>query len=334
MAVTPSSKVYNTYNVKRFLKGGKEGEPLSTGWLPPFPDMRDYDDDHPLITELTMKLGIDGGQAHIDLPNFVDLREWCSPVEDQLTLGSCTANAAVGMAEYFQKRAYGDYIDGSRLFVYKAARKLMQSSGDSGAWLRSAMGALVLFGVPDEKYFPYTLDGETVNPDWDSEPDSFLYSLANHYSAVNYFCHDPLGKKIGKEDVLKTVKTYLAAGIPSMFGFFGFPSFEVSDSPGSIPYPCKNEQAEWGHAVMAVGYDDHKLITNTRNQEATTGALLIRNSWGKEWGEEGYGWIPYTYVVDGLAEDFWSILSMDWVDTQQFGFNKQQGRLVKMPLSF
>lgn len=322
MAVTPSSKVYNTYNVKRFLKGGKEGEPLSTGWLPPFPDMRDYDDDHPLITELTMKLGIDGGQAHIDLPNFVDLREWCSPVEDQLTLGSCTANAAVGMAEYFQKRAYGDYIDGSRLFVYKAARKLMQSSGDSGAWLRSAMGALVLFGVPDEKYFPYTLDGETVNPDWDSEPDSFLYSLANHYSAVNYFCHDPLGKKIGKEDVLKTVKTYLAAGIPSMFGFFGFPSFEVSDSPGSIPYPCKNEQAEWGHAVMAVGYDDHKLITNTRNQEATTGALLIRNSWGKEWGEEGYGWIPYTYVVDGLAEDFWSILSMDWVDTQQFGFNK------------
>lgn len=322
MAVTPSSKVYNTYNVKRFLKGGKEGEPLSTGWLPPFPDMRDYDDDHPLITELTMKLGIDGGQAHIDLPNFVDLREWCSPVEDQLTLGSCTANAAVGMAEYFQKRAYGNYIDGSRLFVYKATRKLMQSSGDSGAWLRSAMGALVLFGVPDEKYFPYTLDGETVNPDWDSEPDSFLYSLANHYSAVNYFCHDPLGKKISKEDVLKTVKTYLAAGIPSMFGFFGFPSFEDSDSPGSIPYPCKNEQAEWGHAVMAVGYDDHKLITNTRNQEATTGALLIRNSWGKEWGEEGYGWIPYAYVLDGLAEDFWSILSMDWVDTQQFGFNK------------
>ena len=113
-----------------------------------------------------------------------------------------------------------------------------------------------------------------------------------------------------------------AAGVPSMFGFFGFPSFEDSDSSGSIPYPCKNEQAEWGHAVMAVGYDDHKLITNTRNQEATTGALLIRNSWGKEWGEEGYGWIPYAYVLDGLAEDFWSILSMDWVDTQQFGFNK------------
>lgn len=140
-------------------------------------------------------------------------------MEDQLSLGSCTANAVVGMVEYFQKRAYGRHIEGSRLFVYKATRKLMLSTGDSGAWLRSAMGALVLFGVPDEKYFPYTFDGENVNPDWDIEPDAFLYSLANHYSAINYFCHDPLGKKTSKKDVLRNVKTYLAAGIPSAFGF-------------------------------------------------------------------------------------------------------------------
>ncbi|MFC4804434.1 C1 family peptidase [Filifactor villosus] len=322
MKVYPSCNVYDTYRKRRFLKGEKAGEPLSTGWLPPLPDMRDYSDEHPVISELAMKLGIDGTQTKGDLPRSVDLREWCSPVEDQLTLGSCTANAAVGMVEYFQKRAYGIHIEGSRLFVYKATRKLMLSEGDSGAWLRSTMGALVLFGVPDEKYFPYTLDGKNVNPDWDCEPDSFLYSLANHYSAVNYFCHDPLGKKTTKKDVLKTVKTYLAAGIPSMFGFFGFPSFEDSDAPGSIPYPCKNEQAEWGHAVMAVGYDDNKVIVNTRCKKKTKGALMIRNSWGRSWGQDGYGWIPYDYVLDGLAEDFWSILSMEWVDTEQFGLDK------------
>ena len=310
------------YRQRRFMKGDKAVEPLTTGWLPPLPDMRDYSNEHPVISEISMKLGIKGSdktKTEKKLPSRVDLRKWCSPVEDQLSLGSCTANAVVGMVEYFQKRAYGRHIEGSRLFVYKATRKLMLSTGDSGAWLRSAMGALVLFGVPDEKYFPYTFDGENVNPDWDIEPDAFLYSLANHYSAINYFCHDPLGKKTSKKDVLRNVKTYLAAGIPSAFGFFGFPSFENSDAPGSIPYPCKNEQAEWGHAVMAVGYDDNKVIINTSSNEKTKGAIMIRNSWGSTWGQDGYGWIPYDYVLDGLAEDFWSILSMEWIDTEQFG---------------
>ena len=304
------------YRQRRFMKSGKAGETLTTGWLPPLPDMRDYSSEHPVISKLSTKLGINGEN---NLPAAVDLRQWCSPVEDQLTLGACTANAVVGMVEYFQKRAYGIHIEGSRLFVYKATRKLMLSVGDSGAWLRSAMGALVLFGVPDEKYFPYTFDGTNVNPNWDSEPDAFLYSLAHHYSAINYFCHDPLGKKIAKKDVLRNVKTYLAAGIPAMFGFFGFPSFEDSDAPGSVPYPCKNEQAEWGHAVMAVGYDDKKIIVNTRSNEKTKGALMIRNSWGRSWGEDGYGWLPYDYILDGLAEDFWSILSMEWIDTEEFG---------------
>ena len=310
------------YGQRKFMRGCKAGEPLTTGWLPPLPDLRDYSNEHPVVAALSMRLGIneaDNLENANEIPSSIDLREWCSPVEDQLTLGSCTANAVVGMVEYFQKRAYGIHMEGSRLFVYKATRKLMLSVGDSGAWLRSAMGALVLFGVPDEKYLPYTLDGETVNPDWDSERDAFLYSLANHFSAVNYFRHDPISKDVPKDEVLASVKTYLAAGIPAMFGFFGFPSFEAGDEPGSIPYPCQNEQAQWGHAIMAVGYDDDKVIVNTRDNQSTKGALLIRNSWGTKWGQEGYGWIPYDYVLNGLAKDFWSLLSMDWIDTKQFG---------------
>ena len=46
----------------------------------------------------------------------------------------------------------------------------------------------------------------------------------------------------------------------------------------------------------------------------TTGALLIRNSWGTA----GYGWLPYEYVLKGLAIDFWSILKKEWVDTGEF----------------
>ncbi len=311
--------IYEPFVRKKFLKGEKNGQRMTTGWLPPLPDMRDYSDDHPSISELVERLGIK--KENIALPESVDLRQWCSKVEDQLDLGSCTANAAVGIVEYFQNRAFGVHLEGSRLFVYKSTRKLMLSSGDSGAWLRSAMAALVLFGVPDEKYLPYTLDGYNVNPAWDDEPDAFLYAMARNYTALNYFCHDPLGRRRKEAEVLENVKKYLAAGVPSMFGFFGFPSFEDSDSPGAIPYPCSNEKAEWGHAVVAVGYDDKKVIENTRCGKISEGALLIRNSWGRSWGEDGYGWLPYEYVLDGLAQDFWSVLSMDWVDTQQFGLN-------------
>jgi C1A family cysteine protease len=104
-----------------------------------------------------------------------------------------------------------------------------------------------------------------------------------------------------------------------MFGFWGFASFDKADIPGGIPYPSPDEPAQWGHAIVAVGYDDKKKIKNTNTNKVTTGALLIRNSWGTSWGEKGYGWMPYDYVISKLATDFWSLLDMGWVDSNQFG---------------
>jgi C1A family cysteine protease len=289
---------------------------VGTGWLPPMPDLRDYTEAEPGIAQISKKLGLSPGKKPATaLPETVDLRQWCSPVENQKGLGSCTAHAGVGVVEYFQNRAFGKHLEGSRLFVYKATRNLMQVTGDTGAWLRNTMGALVLCGVPEEKYWPYT-DAE---PDFDTEPPGFVYAVADNYEAVHYFCHDPLGANVAGSAVLTSIKDYLAAGIPSMFGFWGFASFESSDVKGGIPYPCPGESAEWGHAIVAVGYDNGKKITNTACNKTTTGALLIRNSWGTGWGDQGYGWLPYDYVVNKLAMDFWSLLSMEWVDTKKFG---------------
>ncbi|GAN33297.1 MAG: cysteine protease [Candidatus Brocadia sp. AMX2] len=293
---------------------------VGTGWLPPIYDRRDYMDTHPQIIPLVQKLIFPkktNASLAASLPPAVDLRQYCSPIEDQRQLGSCTANAAVAVIEYYENRAFNKYRDGSRLFVYKNTRNLMGVTGDTGAWLRNTMGALVLCGVPDEKYWQYT----DVDPDFDRDPSQFVYAIADNYEALRYFCHDPLGKNVPYADVLASVKKYLAAGIPSMFGFWGYPSSFSGDIPGAFPLPDPSEPISWGHAIVAVGYDDTIEIRNTQYPKIKSkGAFLIRNSWGTDWGNIGYGWIPYEYILQNIAMDFWSLIRMAWVDTEQFHF--------------
>ena len=71
--------------------------------------------------------------------------------------------------------------------------------------------------------------------------------------------------------------------------------------------------------MVAVGYDDGMVIQNTGpGGPKTTGAFLIRNSWGTGWGMSGYGWLPYEYVLRGQAVDWWSLIKAEWVNTGAF----------------
>lgn len=294
------------------------------GWLPDYPDFRDYTEETEEIkTILKSSKSAKSGKAAkknkkrsvitaSKLPASVDLRPWCSPVEDQGNLGSCTAQAGAGVIEYYERKAFGRHTDTSRLFLYKVTRNLMKAKGDTGGYLRTTIGAMVLFGVPPENYWPYTDDEKK----FDKEPNAFTYAFAANFQTIKYFRHDPPDRTPAK--VLTQLKTYLAKGHPAMFGFTVYNSIDQAEETGRIPYPSKKERIEGGHAIVAVGYNDKIKIKNTHDDKETTGALLIRNSWGKSWGEEGYGWLPYDYVRKGLAEDFWSILKKEWIDTDAF----------------
>ena len=144
-----------------------------------------------------------------------------------------------------------------------------------------------------------------------ADPPAFCFAYAQSYKAAHYYRLDPAGTT--PSALLKNVRTNLAGGLPSMFGFTVYSSIPaIGAGTGDIPFPTTSDKVEGGHAVVAVGYDDARKIGPHR------GALKIRNSWGTQWGESGYGWLPYAYIENELADDFWSLVDAGFVNSELF----------------
>lgn len=262
-----------------------------------------------------------GDQEHTEtwlylaLPEFVDLSYWCSAIEDQGMLNTCTAQAGIALVEYFARKTFNRHENLSARFLYKAARNLMHRTGDTGASVRETMRAMVLFGIPPEEYWPYTEHADK----FDHEPNQFCYAYAQNYQAVKYCRLDHAG--ISKPALLAQIKAVLVSGVPCMFGFTVYNSIyeDFNFKRGHVPYPGANDEMAGGHAVVAVGYDDHRIIESADGMERSQGAILIRNSWGDTWGQGGYGWLPYKYVLAGLTADWWALLKSEWFSKGHFG---------------
>ncbi len=229
------------------------------------------------------------GSAPKSTPSHVDLRKHCSPIEDQGAIGSCTAQSVVGLLEYLWRQTQGNPLDGSRLFLYKATRNLLGWTGDTGAFVRTTIKATRLFGVCPEDYWPY--EEET----YDAEPPAFCYSFARNFRALVYY---------RLESKVSALKQSLGQGIPFAFGFTCFQSIDDDEvgETGVIPFPGADEADVGGHAVVAVGYEDAKK------------RFTIRNSWGREWGDKGYGYLPYKYFDQNLADDCWCLVKSEYED--------------------
>lgn len=253
------------------------------------------------------------GSNAAPLPDFQDLRFTgnFSPIEHQGDIGSCTAQAIIGLVEYLQRSGLGMHEEMSRLFNYKTSRRLLGWTGDTGAYLRTAIKALALFGAPPEKDWPY----DTTK--YDDEPLAYHYAYGQNFKAINYTRLDT--PDTSPKGLLDLLKRTLLDGFPVVFGFTVYKSIQEVGykSKFVIPFPNQYDKVDGGHAVVAVGYDDNYL-DEVPFEGGSKGAIIIRNSWGTSWGEAGYGYLPEEYVTQGLAQDFWTIFNQDWFDQSVF----------------
>lgn len=239
------------------------------GWKLDFHDVRDH-----LFTPHWFDL--------LKLPKTVDVRPNCPPIVDQGALGSCTASAIAGALQFDQMRQKEASFMPSRLFIYyneRAAENTVNS--DAGASIRDGIKSVNVLGVPPESEWPYIIDQFTVKPTDKCYQDAML--------------HRSLSYQRVKQDVTH-MKAALATGLPFVFGFTVYESFESAEvaQTGVVPMPQRGESVLGGHAVCAVGYDDAQQV------------FYVRNSWGAAWGLQGYFTMPYAYLQH-LASDFWVI---------------------------
>lgn len=232
---------------------------------PSLPDERDY---------------IYKSDSSVSLRESVDLREWDTIVESQESLGSCSSNALTNAYELLVNREYPEYFTHlSRLFIYYNARaEYGNIQTDDGIFLRDGLKTLAKFGVCSENLWPYDIDK------FDDKPTDECYEDAKKRKVLKY----------QKLTSIYYITEVLNSNKPVVFGMEIYDSFmELNERISTVSFPGRKEKSIGGHAMCMVGYDLNKRL------------FLTKNSFGSNWGDKGYCWIPFDYIKQE-GYDIWT----------------------------
>jgi C1A family cysteine protease len=206
------------------------------------------------------------------------------PVYNQEDIGSCTAQALCAAYSFLSPQ-----FDGSRLFLYYNTRLRDYHNGDNdvtiddGSSLTSSIKCLQTDGICPETEWPYDTNKYAIKPHDSCYISAINYRAVEIYNVRNNFVD---------------MKSSLSSGIPFVVGIKIFSSFENNSvrKTGIVRMPKPRESYLGGHAVLVCGYNDQ------------TNRWIVRNSWGTSWGDKGYFYLPYRYLINpNLSSDFWAI---------------------------
>jgi len=218
----------------------------------------------------------------IQMPRKTNYRANMPPVFDQGNLGTCVAASTSWGPKTFQEISQGDYpAQGlSTAYLYSLCKQLDGIPEKPGTYPRIAMKALQKYGVVPEVLMPYhTLTDDKNLP---APPESLL-EQAKQYKIKTYAeVVSPIEQDYSVR--INILREAIAKEGPILAALLVYDSFMDVKAPDYIiPYP--QGYLRGGHAVCLCDYDDDRQ------------AFRLRNTWGKQWSDEGYAWLPYDWVT-------------------------------------
>jgi hypothetical protein len=214
------------------------------------------------------------------LPAAVDYASKIKFIRDSGPEGSVVGLALATALEYQVEKATGETHRISARYIYYAAREAggYGVKADTGAQISDAIKVLSTKGAVEESVWPYQ-PGKFADPPPSAvdKADRFRIGAARQLHNMN--------------DIKRALNENgpVVAGIPV---FQEMMSAEASKT-GIIPLPAATATVIGGHAIVIVGYDD------------ATQRVKFVNSWGTNWGDHGFGYLPYEYI-DKYMNDAWT----------------------------
>lgn len=254
--------------------------------------------------------------------NKVDLRaQLTSEIINQGLLNSCSACAIAVASELYLIRNSQPFvdenasnIDASQMFVYYNER-VMEDKVDLNApvFIRNGIKSLFKNGICSEKSWPYpemmlpeSLKQTVANGTMEEIQQELTRVMTEHHAEIqaaiketpsqvavtqakkhiiNRYC------KLNEEEDLSELRLALSKGLPVIFGMMVPKSFYAIGEDGVMTMPCEKEPRLGGHALLAVGFDDDKKV------------FIVRNSWGEEFGDKGYCYMPYDFFTGSYQQE-------------------------------
>lgn len=221
----------------------------------------------------------DKGFSSANLPSRISYRQYCPSPNQQGNVSTCVGWAAaygalsiqqniqMGVTNYMQKwaRAFDPH------FIYSNIKSDNDQWCKKGSSLGDAMNVLENYGCKPRVWEPWL---ECNDHKAFSE---FTLALASMYKIEDWY-------SIPNDGIVENTKMALSYKLPVVIGIYLTESFMKGTSLTYGQYsPIAGEKFIGGHAMCVVGYDDNKF----------GGSFEVMNSYGTEYGDEGFVWIRY-----------------------------------------